>query len=214
MDSISTSYLIGVIQGLLLGRRIGPRASGWVLGLPSSTASLLVLCGWENGWRRRVEVSQWGLLGLVGAVALPLAYAQAVHFTAGGWRAPLAAAGATTTLRSASSLKYVHLDAVECLAIASGLTAGVYLAGRIRIPCVGSAGPRPGRWATDRAVSGRLCRPRRVACSAPARAGPAWSATVPQPVRGRPRRERTWRKGRPGPARSPGTPPGGESETF
>ena len=49
--------LIAVIHGLrFLGRRIGPRASGLILGLPSSTAILLVLCGRERGGR---SPSRW-----------------------------------------------------------------------------------------------------------------------------------------------------------
>ena len=66
--------LVAVIHGLrILGRRIGPRASGMILGLPSSTAILLVLCGRERGWSVAVEMAEASLLGLVAAVSMPVA---------------------------------------------------------------------------------------------------------------------------------------------
>src|SRR5438552_529827 len=107
--------LIAIIHGLRsLGRRIGPRASGLILGLPSSTAVLLLLGGWEKGCAGATEMAEASLRGLVAAVALPVAYVQAVRL---GWRL----AGALTSavacyLIVATGLGYLHpVGAVECL---------------------------------------------------------------------------------------------------
>src|SRR3954447_6979397 len=89
---LKCATLVAVIQGLrLLGRRIGPRASGLILGLPSSTAILLVLCGREKGMIPAIEMADASLLGLIAAVSLPLAFAQAVRR---GWKLPGALAAA------------------------------------------------------------------------------------------------------------------------
>jgi hypothetical protein len=125
--------LIALIHGLRqIGRRIGPRASGLILGLPSSTAILLVLCGWEKGSAGASEMAEASLLGLVAAVALPLAYARSVRR---GW--PLAgamAAALASYLLVASVLGYLRPTGVlECLAIALGaIVIASCLAGRIR----------------------------------------------------------------------------------
>ena len=68
-----------------LGRLVGPRWSGLVLGLPSTTAIVLMFCGGEQGNGAATEMAESSLLGLVAAVALPLAYAQAVRH---GWPLP------------------------------------------------------------------------------------------------------------------------------
>ena len=83
--------LIAVIHGLrAVGRRIGPRASGLILGLPSSTAIVLLLCGRARGCLVAAEMAESSLLGLVAAVSLPLAYAEAVRQR---WRLPAADRG-------------------------------------------------------------------------------------------------------------------------
>jgi hypothetical protein len=72
--------LIAVIHGLRsLCRRLGPRACGLLLGLPSSTAILLVLCAGERGPAGAVEMAEASLLGLIAAVSLPIAYAHSVR---------------------------------------------------------------------------------------------------------------------------------------
>jgi hypothetical protein len=104
---VKCATLIAVIHGLrFVGRRAGPRASGLILGLPSSTAVLLVLCGRDRGIGPAVEMADAGLLGLVAAVAMPLAYARAVRW---GWSlaAAMAAAGAAYVV-VASGLGFVH----------------------------------------------------------------------------------------------------------
>jgi hypothetical protein len=58
---------------------VGPRYSAFTLGLPSTTAVMLILCGCERGDLAATEMAEANLLGLVAAVVLPLAYAQAVR---------------------------------------------------------------------------------------------------------------------------------------
>jgi hypothetical protein len=66
-----------------LGRISGPRLAGLALGLPCSTAVALVGGGTDRGIDYAVLMSGTSLIGLAGAVALPMAYAQAVTR---GWR--------------------------------------------------------------------------------------------------------------------------------
>ncbi len=66
-----------------LGRKSGPRWVGLALGLPCSTAVALVGGGSDRGVDFAVSMSATSLIGLAGAVALPMAYAHAVLR---GWR--------------------------------------------------------------------------------------------------------------------------------
>ena len=89
---VKCAALIVMIHGFrVLGRLAGPRWSALALGLPSTTAIVLVICGCERGSAAATEMAESSLLGLVAAVALPLAYAQAVRL---GWRLPAALAAA------------------------------------------------------------------------------------------------------------------------
>src|SRR5262245_60491284 len=132
---VKCAMMIAVIHGLRrLSRRVGPRASGLILGLPSSTAVLLVLCGWEKGTAGATEMAEASLLGLVGAVALPLGYAQAVGR---GWHlAGGLTCGVTGYLVIVSGMGSLpRVGAVECLAVSLGaLALASHLAGRIGIP--------------------------------------------------------------------------------
>src|SRR5439155_11050658 len=74
-----------------LGRWAGPRRSGLLLGLPSTTAMALLGCALERGADEATGTAELCLAGLVAAAALPLAYGRA---TGAGWRAPGAAAAA------------------------------------------------------------------------------------------------------------------------
>jgi hypothetical protein len=81
---VKSTVLIAVICGFrALGRRVGPRHSGLALGLPSTTAVVLILCGWEHGDAVATRLAEANLLGLVAATALPLAYAQVVRLGSG-----------------------------------------------------------------------------------------------------------------------------------
>ena len=66
-----------------LGRLAGPRFSGLALGLPSTTAVVLIFCGCEHGSDAATQMAESGLLGLVAAVSLPLAFVGSVRV---GWR--------------------------------------------------------------------------------------------------------------------------------
>jgi hypothetical protein len=132
---LKCATLIVVIHGLrLVGRRIGPRASGLILGLPSSTAILLVLCGREKGMDPAIEMADAGLLGLIAAVSLPLAFAQAVRW---GWKLPAVLAAAVGAyVAVASGLGFVHpAESSGCLMISCGsILAASYVASRIGMP--------------------------------------------------------------------------------
>jgi hypothetical protein len=66
-----------------LGQLAGPRFSGLALGLPSTTAVVLIFCGCEQGSLAATQMAESGLLGLVAAVSLPLAFIGSVRL---GWR--------------------------------------------------------------------------------------------------------------------------------
>jgi hypothetical protein len=145
---VKCATLIAVIHAFrFIGRRAGPRASGLILGLPSSTAILLVLCGLENGTATAVEMADSSLLGLIAAVALPLAYAGAVRR---GWclASALGAAIAGYVL-VASSLGFVHpSESAQRLVLSFGSILAASLAAyRIGPPVeVGPRSAPSGRW--------------------------------------------------------------------
>ena len=77
---VKCAALIVMIHAFrLLGRLAGPKWSALALGLPSTTAIVLVVSGYERGIAAATEMAGSSLLGLAAAVALPLAYAQAVR---------------------------------------------------------------------------------------------------------------------------------------
>ena len=77
---LKCAALIVMIHGFrVIGRIAGPRWSGLALGLPSTTAIVLILCGSERGSSAAIDMADSSLLGLAAAVALPLVYAQAVR---------------------------------------------------------------------------------------------------------------------------------------
>jgi hypothetical protein len=89
---VKCAALIVMIHGFrALGRLAGPRWSALALGLPSTTAIVLFICGCERGSEAATAMAESSLLGLVAAVALPLAFAQAVRLN---WRLPGALAAA------------------------------------------------------------------------------------------------------------------------
>jgi hypothetical protein len=146
---VKCATLIAVIHGLrILGRRIGPRASGLILGLPSSTAILLVLCGRERGADCALAMADASLLGLIAAVALPMAYALAVRR---GWRLPAALAAAIAAyVVVASGLGSLHPgEPLERLVISCGaILVASHLAARIGGPKPVAPHPFPSsRWA-------------------------------------------------------------------
>ena len=129
--------------------RMGPRASGLILGLPSSTGIILFLSGRERGSLGVSEMAEASLLGLVAAVSLPMAYAQAVRR---GWRLPGAIGAAIAAyLIVASGLGSLHPGGpLGCLGIALGaILLTTILAARIDIPSATARGfARSPRWSS------------------------------------------------------------------
>ena len=76
-----------------LGRCAGPRFSGLALGLPSTTAVVLIFCGCEHGSVAATEMAESSLLGLVAAVSLPLAFIGSVRLGWPLWGAVAASVG-------------------------------------------------------------------------------------------------------------------------
>ncbi len=138
--------LIVVIHLLrLFARRAGPRAGGMVLGLPSSSAILLVLCAREQGTTSAVEMADASLLGLAGAVVLPMAYAGAVRWS---WRLPSAmAASVAAYLLVAATMGLIHPnEPAHRLAIGFGsIFAATLLATRIGDPVDEASRSSPSR---------------------------------------------------------------------
>jgi hypothetical protein len=133
--ALKCATLIAVIYGLrFLGRRAGPRASGLVLGLPSSTAILLVLCGREKGVAPALEMADASLLGLIAAVSLPLAFAWAVGR---GRRLPAAlaaAVGAYVAVAIGLGLVHPHGSLLSLTVCCGSVGLASYAASRIGLP--------------------------------------------------------------------------------
>jgi hypothetical protein len=138
---VKCAALIVMIHGFrLLGRFAGPRWSALALGLPSTTALVLIVCGCERGSAAATEMAGSSLLGLAAAVALPLAYIQMVRL---GWRLPAALAAAVAGyIVVASSLGCLPASGVLPrlgIALVAVLSA-TYWAGRLTIPETTRAG--------------------------------------------------------------------------
>lgn len=83
---VKIALVVAMTHGFrALSRTIGPRWGGLALGLPCSSAIALVGGGCERGVDYSVAMAEASLIGLVGAVAVPLAYAGAIGR---GWRIP------------------------------------------------------------------------------------------------------------------------------
>jgi hypothetical protein len=123
--------LIGLTSGLrALGRLVGPRRSGLLMGLPSTTALVLLGCGLEHGLDEATVAAEACLAGLVAAAMLPVAFARALE---AGWRlsrAVVAAVGSYLTV--ALSLWWLPgLGPVGCVVAASlGVLVACRVAGR------------------------------------------------------------------------------------
>ena len=141
------AILVAMTHGFrALGRLAGPRWGGLVLGLPCSTAVLLIGYGLERGVEHAVGTAEGSLLGLVAAVAMPLVYAQALG---SGWRLPgaISAAVGAYLVVAAGVSHAADGGAVGCLALSlMAVLTACHVAGRIRV-------------ATER---GRRCAPSRL----------------------------------------------------
>jgi hypothetical protein len=125
--------LVSITHGFrFVGSWISPRRSGLLMGLPSTTALVLVYCGLERGLDEAAGATEGCLLGLAAAVALPLAYARAA---AAGWRSPAATAAALAGyVTVAAALWWVPKPGASgCVAVAAaGVAAACQLGTRIR----------------------------------------------------------------------------------
>jgi hypothetical protein len=110
-----------------LGRWAGPRWSGLLLGLPSTTALVLLGCALERGPEDAAGTAEACLAGLAASATLPLAYARAVS---AGW--PLFAAVVAAVAGYAAVVAGLwwlpEVGAAGCLA---GAAAGVAVACRL-----------------------------------------------------------------------------------
>jgi hypothetical protein len=110
----------------------GPRRSGLLMGLPSTTAVVLVCSGLERGLVEATGAAEACLVGLVAAASVPLVYARAVGAR---WPLPWAPIVAVAGyLALASSLR--SLPAVGpwgCVGVSTlGILAACSLARRVR----------------------------------------------------------------------------------
>ncbi len=106
-----------------LGRLGGPRYSGLALGLPSTTAVVLIFCGCERGSVAATEMAESSLLGLVAAVSLPLVFTGAVRLKWPLWGAIGASVGGYVLVAAALGC----LPAIG--ALSKVMVAGAALAG-------------------------------------------------------------------------------------
>jgi hypothetical protein len=116
-----------------LGRLAGPRWSGMVLGLPSTTAIVLIHCGCTQGSGPAIAMTESSQLGLVAAVALPLAYAWTVAWS---WRLPAALAASVLAYGGIASF-------LGCLPpIGAWARLGIALSALVCAACTANAIPR------------------------------------------------------------------------
>ncbi len=115
-----------------MGRLSSPRWAGLALGLPCSTAVALIGGASDRGIDYAVAMSSNSLIGLAGAVALPMAYARAVLR---GWKLPWAillgiatylivalSAGRIVSGSGVANLGVALLAVVGAIAVASRIT--------------------------------------------------------------------------------------------
>jgi hypothetical protein len=160
-----------------LARFAGPRRCGLVLGLPWSTALMLLYCVHDRGEAEAMATAESALLGATAAAALPLAYARAIGGDARRLRAPLSAvAGYAAAATAFHALPIAGAGAPARIALAAvGVLAVCRLARRVRVVGGGSA-PGTGRRLPPPAL-GMLVPSALVVLVRSARAlgGPGWA---------------------------------------
>ncbi len=147
--------LVAMTHGFrALGGWVSPRRGGLLMGLPSTTALVLVGCGLEHGLDEATAAAEACLVGLVAAAALPLAYAAAA---AAGWRAHLATAAAAAgyAVVSAGLFWVPKPGTAGCVILAAAGVAGACrLGARVRA----GGGGEKGQGRTLSAVERFGCR--------------------------------------------------------
>jgi hypothetical protein len=108
-----------------LGRRFGPRWGALALGLPCSTAVALIGCGYDLGVDQSVAMAGSMLIGLVGAAALPLAFAWAIGCGWGPSRSAAACVAAYLMVAVAARVAAAAEIATPVVVIAIVLSAGL-----------------------------------------------------------------------------------------
>ena len=82
MSAILAKILLVVLMShalRIIGRAAGPRWGGLALGLPCTTAVALAGCGVDRGVTFSLDMADHCLLGLAGAVVLPLGFAESAR---------------------------------------------------------------------------------------------------------------------------------------
>jgi hypothetical protein len=126
-----------------LTRHAGPQWSGLALGLPSTTAIVLLVCGWEHGSEAATAMAESSLLGLAAAVALPLVYTRAVWL---GWCLPTTVLAAVAGyLGVASGLGCLPPSGLLCRLsmAAAAIAAASCFAHRLPVPVQSWRRPAP-----------------------------------------------------------------------
>jgi hypothetical protein len=131
---VQIAILVAMTHGLrALGHVVGPRRCGLILGLPTSTALMLVYCGHEYGVGEAMAAAESSLLGLVAAASLPLAYGQAVRVAPQPLLAPAAAIAEYVAVAAVVRLLPGGGAAARLGLALGGVLAACYLARRVRI---------------------------------------------------------------------------------
>jgi hypothetical protein len=138
---VQIAILVAMTHGLrALGHVVGPRRCGLILGLPSSTALMLIYCGTEYGVGEAMATAESSLLGLIAAATVPLVYALAIRVAPRPLLAPaLAIAGYVAVAAVFRFLPVAGAAARVCVSII-GVLVACYVARRVRV--VGRE-PRP-----------------------------------------------------------------------
>jgi hypothetical protein len=143
---VQIAILVAMTHGLrALGHLAGPRRCGLILGLPSTTALMLLFCGREHGVGEAMAAAESSLLGLVAAATLPLAYAQAIGVVSRLIWAPTSAIAGYVAIASISRFLPDTGPGERVGISVAGVLAACYLAGRVRIT-EGDPRPSMGPW--------------------------------------------------------------------
>ena len=147
---VQIALLVGMTHLVrALTRMVGPRRGGLLMGIPTTTALVLVGSGVEHGLDDAMGAAEACLAGLVAASALPVVYARAA---AAGWRSPASGSAAIAVygLVSAGLWWLPGVGPTGCAAVAgAGVFLACHLAGRSRAACEGGTGPRPAAGAAE-----------------------------------------------------------------
>jgi hypothetical protein len=123
--------LIGGVS--LAGRRWGPAVSGWLVGLPLTSAPVLLFLALEHGATAAVQGTQGVLMGGIAVTAFCLAYSRAAEHWP--WWGALTAALAAYLLAAAVLGRLVVPIPAACALVAAALALALWL-----LPPLG---PRP-----------------------------------------------------------------------